>query len=114
MNKPVDIAHIANKFYINKIKNLRTIFKNTSYDPIDILYRLFNKNENKFDIPIMTIKDTKDLIKNAKYSWTVCNDEISMMVLKKINPIISVHLNNLFNTITRPIICPSQLETDTC
>ena len=110
INKPVDIAHIANKFYINKVKNLRTKFKNTSYDPIDILHRLFKKNENKFDIPMMTIKDTKDLIKNAKYSWTVCNDEISMMVLKKINPIISIHLNHLFNTITRTKIYPSHLK----
>ena len=38
------------------------------------------------------------------------NLEISMMVIKKINPVISIHLNHLFNSMIRTQIYPSHLK----
>ena len=81
-----------------------------TFDPFFLLKKLFLKNDNNFIIPLMTVKDTSNLIKNAKNSWTICNDDLSMNVSKHINHVISPHLNHLFNTMTRTNIYPSNLK----
>ena len=59
---------------------------------------------------MMTIKDTKDLIKNVNIFWLYVMMKYLWWYWKKINPIISIHLNHLFNTITRTKIYPSHLK----
>ena len=72
-----------------------------------IVKKLFVKNENEFTIPILTVKEVNLLIKNAKKSWTLNYDDISMNVLKKVNKIISPHLTHLYNNMTITCNYPS-------
>ena len=58
----------------------------------------------------MTIKETEQLIRKAKNSWTVCSDDISMNIIKKLNKKIAPHLTHLYNTITRTAIYPEIIK----
>ena len=64
-------------------------------DPMFYLRKLIPRNNNTFEIPILTVNDTRKLLKQAKNSWTLCNDNISMAVLKKIKLNIAPHLTHL-------------------
>ena len=80
INKPKIIADIANKFFIDKIVKLRDKFTYSTVDPMLFVRKLFDKNDNEFTIPLLTVKDVSVLIKNAKNSWTLNCDDISMNV----------------------------------
>ena len=59
------------------------------------------RNKNEFKLPLLTVEDTRKLIKNAKNSWTLCGNDISMNIIKKLNDRISPHITHLFNCIIR-------------
>ena len=84
INKPLDIANIANNYYIQKVKNIRENFKD-KLDPLFYMEKLFQRNKKEFKIPLLTIKDTEELIKKAKNLWTLCDHDISMNVIKMLN-----------------------------
>ena len=81
ITSPKVIANIANKFYIDKIINLRNKFTNLTFDPLTFVKNLLPRNRNEFTIPILKIEDTTKLIKKANNSWTIGHDDISMNVL---------------------------------
>ena len=110
INKAIDIANLANQYFIDKIINIRDKFGQNNIDPLYYIKKLFKKNDNEFSIPILTIKETEQLIKKAKNSWTVCSDEISMNIIKKLNKKISPHLTHLYNTMTRTAIYPEIIK----
>ena len=109
-NKPKNLANYANTFFTNKISEIRNKFSTNIINPMTILEHLIPRNKNNFEIPLLTINDTKKLIKGAKNSWTICNTNLSMNVLKKINTLISQHLTHLFNTITRTRVYPKVMK----
>merc|ERR1712030_57162 len=73
-----------------------------------ILESLIPRNKNNFNIPLLTMNDTKKLIKN---SWTICNTNLSMNVIKKINSEMAPHLTHLYNCMTRTGIYPDIMKT---
>ena len=62
ITSPKVIANIANKFYIDKIINLRNKFTNLTFDPLTFVKNLLPRNDNVFTIPILKIEDTTKLI----------------------------------------------------
>ena len=101
VNKPSIMANHANNFFISKIRKIRNNFPINSYNPLLILKKLTYRNKNNFILPELRIEDAKTLIKKAKNSWTLCNGELSMNVIKKLNPLIAPHITHLFNCIIR-------------
>ena len=69
-------------------------------------------NKKEFKIQLLTIKDTEELIKKAKNSWTLCDDDISMNVVKRLNKKIAPHLTHLYNAMTITSIYPSALKVN--
>ena len=65
-----------------------------------------------FQIPLLTVKDTEELIKKAKNSWTLCDDDISMNVIKRLYKKIAPHLTHLYNAMTITSIYPSALKVN--
>ena len=101
INRPKDIANIANHFFSSKIKKIRSNFRVHGINSIQILEKLLPRNKNEFKLPLLTVEDTRKLIKNAKNSWTLCGNDISMNIIKKLNDRISPHITHLFNCIIR-------------
>ena len=64
--KAIDIANLANQYFIDKITNIREKFGQNTIDPLYYIKKLFKKNDNEFLIPILTIKETEQLIRKAK------------------------------------------------
>ena len=62
ITSPKAIANIANKFYIDKIINLKNKFTNLTFDPLTFVKNLLPRNDNEFTIPILKIEDTTKLI----------------------------------------------------
>ena len=75
-----------------------------------ILKKLIGRNDHNFTLPLLTIEDTKKLIKKAKNSWTICNGDLSMNCIKKLRHEIAPHLTHLFNNIIRSGIYPDILR----
>ena len=109
-NSPAKIANFTNEFFIKKIRKIRRKFPSNCYDPLLILNKLIGRNRDTFNLPLLTIQDTKKLIKKAKNSWTICDGDISMNCLKKLNNEIAPHLTHLFNSIIRSGIYPDVLR----
>ena len=93
------IAHIANRYFIDKIKKLRDTFLLPKVSPITILNYLIPRREVQFKLQPITIERTMKIIKNAKGSFSLGTDIINMKVLKKINKIIAPHITHLINNI---------------
>ena len=68
------------------------------------------RNKNEFKLPLLTVEDTRKLIKNAKNSWTLCGNDISMNIIKKLNDRISPHITHLFNCIIRSGTYPEVVQ----
>ena len=60
INKPLEIANIANDYYLTKIIELMEKFKNSTIDPLFYINKLFKRNSNKFALPLLTVKETKN------------------------------------------------------
>ena len=66
VTSPLQIANIANEYFITKIKNIRNSFKQSYITPMYILEKLIPKCKNDINIPFITINQTNDIIKNLK------------------------------------------------
>ena len=64
ITSPKQIAQIANDFFITKIQEIRQQFTPPTVDPITILKRLKPRNNNTFKFPLITVRQTIDIIKN--------------------------------------------------
>ena len=59
-----EIASIANKHYINKINKIREKFTRGHISPISILEKLIVRPKSTFNLPYISIGQTKKIIKN--------------------------------------------------
>ena len=82
VNSPKQIANIVNTFYLNKIKQIHINFRHHKLLARYILRFFIPRNENKFDLPLLTTEQTCNLIKKAKNSWMMCGHDLSMNMLK--------------------------------
>ena len=92
IRKPSEIAHIANTHYINKIKTIRDNFKSETRDPMAILKNLIPRGSNELKIPLITLEDTKTLLKSLKSSGYTGYDDLSSRILKRCGEAIAPHL----------------------
>ena len=109
-NKPKDIANIASIFFKEKIRNIQKNFRETNFGPMDILNALIPRSKNQFKLPLMTINDTIKIINKSKNSWSTCDDDIAMNILKKIKYKIAPHITHLNNSIINSGIYPKRLK----
>ena len=99
MKSPKEIAKIANEFFIAKINDIRKKFTPSTCDPIKILDTLIPRNKNTFKLPLITVTDTKKIIKKLKNSNSTGHDSISNRVIKKLKDKIAPHITHMINTI---------------
>ena len=65
---PRDIANIANNYFISKIEGLRRTFFDDIVTPMEIVRALCPRVEDNFDIPLITVGQTLDLLLKTKSS----------------------------------------------
>ena len=66
VTSPRQMANIANNFLISKIEAIRNTFTQEVIGPMDIVKELCPRVEENFSIPLITIKQTIQLINSAK------------------------------------------------
>ena len=74
------IANIANNHFIEKIKLIRRLFNNFNINPLEIIKYLIPRNPNVFIIPLISINETKNIIKNLKNSYSCGHDELNSII----------------------------------
>ena len=77
------IANIANEFYISKIVTIREKFTKSITTPINILEKIIKKPTSIFKLPLITLEETKKLIKSMKSSNSIGHDKTSIKIYKK-------------------------------
>ena len=104
------IANLVNEFFIENIDTIEKGFSEPKLDPLYFLRKVIPKPESTFILPEITLKDTTEIIKNAKNSNTKGFDNISMSLLK-INPeIVAIFITHAINTSIRTGIFPECMK----
>ena len=93
------ISKITNRFFIEKVINLRNIFTIPISNAMDFLATLVRRNSNEWKLKPIKIYQTLDIIKFSKSTNSVGRDCISMRVTKKIYKIIAPYLTHMINCI---------------
>merc|ERR1712240_36348 len=107
-----EICNIANNYYINSIKTLRERIPQTAVTPIDILKKIYKRQQTTLEIPIPTIPQIAQIIKKAKSTNSVGHDNISMKMLKKTTTIMAPLITHLIKQIIIERKFPSIFKTD--
>ena len=66
ITSPKQIAEYANTFFIEKVKKIRAELPKINSDPIEILSKLIPRCNDTFNLPFITIEQTKKIIKKLK------------------------------------------------
>ena len=106
LSSPKELANIANNFFISKIEKIRRGFTPDEITPIEILEKLVPKNPNSFQIPMITIQQTIEIIDKIPNSSSVGHDNINNKFIKKIKLKIAPYITHLINTILYTKIYP--------
>ena len=101
ITSPKDMANTANNFFIQKIEKIRNNFTNEMVSPMDIVKKLIPRVEDNFEIPLITVRQTINLISNTKNSNSTGYDDINNKFIKKCKIKIAPHITHLINTIIR-------------
>ena len=104
------ICNIANCHYIQKIVNIRNKFTPSVVSPIDILKKIQARPKNKFKLPLITIEETKTIIKKLKSSNSTGHDLATTKIYKKLANRISPHITHLINSIITTSSYPNILK----
>merc|ERR1712240_982285 len=107
-----EICNIANNYYINSIKTLRERIPQTTVTPIDILKKIYKRQQSTLEIPIPTIPQIAQIIKKAKSTNSVGHDNISMKMIKKTTTIMAPLITHLIKQIIIERKFPSIFKTD--
>merc|ERR1712240_116321 len=107
-----EICNIANNYYINSIKTLRERIPQTAVTPIDILKKIYKRQQTTLEIPIPTVPQIAHIIKKAKSTNSVGHDNISMKMLKKTTTIMAPLITHLIKQIIIERKFPSIFKTD--
>merc|ERR1712243_133998 len=107
-----EICNIANNYYINSIKTLRERIPQTAVTPIDILKKIYKRQQTILEIPIPTIPQIARIIKKAKSTNSVGHNNISMKMIKKTTTIMAPLITHLIKQIIIERKFPSIFKTD--
>ena len=61
VTSPKIMAKIANSYFINKIKNIRSSFNIINISPMEILKKIKPRNNNTYNLPTIDIKQMHKL-----------------------------------------------------
>ena len=78
-----NIANISKQFFIDKIIKLRGQFIPPNISAIDILSKIFPRNQSPWKLELITIDQTLEIIRKAKGTNSLGPDNISMKIIKK-------------------------------
>ena len=106
ITSPVLLANITNKYFIDKIQNIRKSFTWSQVKPLDILSQLIPKNHNNFFLPPITLLETKKIILRLKNSGSTGHDNINNKIIKRLRDDLAPHLMHLINSIIKTSIIP--------
>ena len=107
VTSPKEIAKIANNFFIDKIIQIRNGFTTSEVNPIDILSSLIPRCTNEFELPFITIEETKQLIKKFKNPYSVGHDDINNKIIKKVGDVLAPHITHMINSIIKSSTIPT-------
>ena len=110
VSSPEKICDAMSAFFYNKIIIIRQGFLKSRMDPIEIFKKLIPRCESEFKLPLITIKETQDIICKMKRSNTTGYDSISSRIIKIIPEITSVYLTDCINATIREGIFPTCLK----
>ena len=85
---------------------MRDYFSTPNISSKTILEKLIPKPKSKFELPEITLSETKKLINKLDSSNAVGHDNSSIKIYKKLNEKISPHITHLINTIIRTGVYP--------
>ena len=77
VTSPIKIARIMNKYYRNKVNQIREEFKKSPVDPIEMLEKCIEKPKSTFSMPLITREQCFDIIMKMKKSNAAVMDNIS-------------------------------------
>ena len=103
LNKPVDIANVANEYYISKVRKIRAQFEHESCDPLHLLEGLMPRGTKTLSFKLITLEETKLLLKSLKTSGSTGFDDLSSRTLKRCGDAIAPHLCHMVNCIIRSV-----------
>ena len=104
------ICEISNRFFKDKIEDIRKTFRETDLDPMRFLSFLIPEVENNFHLPEISVKETERIIKKMKCSGTTGHDAVSSRILKIIPDIISPYITFCINNSIRSAVFPEILK----
>ena len=81
ITSPKDICIIANQFFTDKINEIRSKFYQPSCKPIEILEQLIPRNKNEMVIPLITISQVVEIIKNLPETNSTGFDDITNSII---------------------------------
>ena len=89
IRKPAEIANAANIHYYTKIDKMRQNLEIEKRDPLSMLKLVMPRNEIELNIPLITLAQTKHLIRTFKSSGSTGYDDLSSKTIKKIGDLIA-------------------------
>ena len=101
ITSPKQIAEYANTFFIEKVKKIRAELPKINSDPIEILSKLIPRCNDTFNLPFITIEQTKKIIRKLKNSNSTGFDRTNSRIIKKLCDDIAPHITHLINCIIR-------------
>ena len=97
-SKPSELANIMNRFFISKVRKLRSNLPPSQGDPLDLTRRLLCNNESSFTLRAVHPDEVTKIITNLKSSKSSGKDNIDTYVLKlakvELTPVLT-HIINL-------------------
>ena len=101
IRSPQKLAEVFNEYFIDKIETIRSEFKKTDDDPIEILELLIKRPNSTMKLKEITLEETYKIINDMKSSNSTGFDDVSSKILKKIPQISAILMTHSINTIIR-------------
>ena len=105
------IASTFNKFYKDKIINIRKNFANETKKAINILKATKKKPDDTFNFKPVTVYQVHEVIQKAKSSNSSGKDNLTMNIIKQCQQFFSRALCHLFNTMIHKCRFPESLKS---
>ena len=97
LTKPAGLASCMNKFFIDKIKELRRKIPMVNIDPLKYLKEAMRDRTSKFEIKQLTVEDVLKLIKGLKNSTATGVDFIDTKTIKLGADILAPAIRHIIN-----------------
>ena len=101
ITSPKQKAEIANTHYIQKVKNITSSFNHITYDPLKLLNKVVPRNSyyHNLNLSYISIKETNQLIRNLKNTYSTGEDVLCNIVIKRLGFHISYQICHMINCV---------------